>query len=199
MPQSPSPAAPPVRLQTRRLACENTRFSIYFDHIVDEAAGVEVPNFLVVAPHCQRDDMITGVAVVASWDGKIVLLRPYRHPVGRHVYELPRGFVDAGEEPAAAALRELGEEAGLVADLADVRPLGECLPDAGVLRARVALFAVDNCRPGQALRDHEEIGLGEMMALPEGDVFAMLRAMVFEDVTATVALHRYAMLKGVAL
>lgn len=187
---------PQVRLQARRLACENRRFSVYLDHIVDEATGAEVDNFLVVAPHCRRDDLIAGVAVVAVWDGKIMLLRPYRHPLGRAAYELPRGFVDAGEDPAQAALRELQEETGLTADLADVRPLGVCAPEAGIIRARVALFAIENCRASGRAPDADEVGLGAAVALPKEEVFALLRDMAIEDVTATVALHRYALLRG---
>jgi ADP-ribose pyrophosphatase YjhB (NUDIX family) len=187
---------PPVRLLARRPGCENRRFSVYLDHIVDEATGVEVDNFLVVAPHCRRDDLIAGVAVVAVRDGRIALLRPYRHPLGRAAYELPRGFVDEGEAPAAAALRELREETGWDADPADVRPLGVCAPEAGIIRARVALFAIENCRAGGGAPDADEVGLGATLALPKAEVFALLRAMAIEDVTATVALHRYAMLNG---
>lgn len=189
----------PVRLQARRLACENRRFSVYLDHIVDETTGAEVADFLVVAPHCRRDDLIAGVAVAAIWNDRIVLMRPYRHPLGRRAYELPRGFVDAGEDPAHAALRELREETGLTADPADVRSLGVCAPEAGVIRARVALFAIENCRPGDGPPDTDEVGLGTAVALPKAEVFALLRDMAIEDVTATVALHRYALLRGEAV
>jgi ADP-ribose pyrophosphatase len=58
------------------------------------------------------------VAVVAlDDDERVVLLRQYRHPVGRHLWELPAGLRDAdGEPPLEAAKRELAEEAELAAD-----------------------------------------------------------------------------------
>ena len=57
------------------------------------------------------------VAVVAlDDDGKVVLIRHYRHPVGERMLEIPAGKLDVdGEAPADAARRELAEEVGLVA------------------------------------------------------------------------------------
>ncbi|WP_406068438.1 NUDIX domain-containing protein [Micromonospora sp. NBC_01638] len=65
---------------------------------------------------------VGAVAVVALDDaGQVVLIRQYRHPVGRHLWELPAGLTDvSGEELPAAALRELAEEADLTAGRIDV-------------------------------------------------------------------------------
>jgi len=57
------------------------------------------------------------VAVLAlDDDGNVVLLRQYRHPVGRHLWELPAGLRDEdGEPPLETAKRELAEEVQLAA------------------------------------------------------------------------------------
>ena len=62
------------------------------------------------------------VAVVAlDDDGRVLLLRQYRHPVGRELWEVPAGLLDVAGEPAdVAAARELGEEADLRAARWDV-------------------------------------------------------------------------------
>ena len=44
----------------------------------------------------------------------IVLLRQYRHALGRWIWELPAGSLEPDEDPAAAAARECEEEIGLV-------------------------------------------------------------------------------------
>ncbi|MGQ0838501.1 NUDIX domain-containing protein [Actinokineospora sp.] len=57
-----------------------------------------------------------GVAALDD-DGDLVLIRQYRHPVGKRLWELPAGLIDhAEEDPLAAAKRELVEEVGLVAE-----------------------------------------------------------------------------------
>jgi 8-oxo-dGDP phosphatase len=57
------------------------------------------------------------VAVLAlDDDDNVVLLRQYRHPVGRHLWELPAGLRDEdGEPPLETAKRELAEEVLLAA------------------------------------------------------------------------------------
>jgi 8-oxo-dGTP pyrophosphatase MutT (NUDIX family) len=52
-------------------------------------------------------------AVAVHEDGRVVLVRQYRHPIGEHLWELPAGLLNPGEDPADGARRELEEEAGL--------------------------------------------------------------------------------------
>ncbi|GAB3363981.1 NUDIX domain-containing protein [Modestobacter lapidis] len=58
------------------------------------------------------------VGVVALDDeGRVVLLRQYRHPIGEHLWELPAGLRDVdGEPPLETARRELAEEVQLSAE-----------------------------------------------------------------------------------
>ena len=49
-------------------------------------------------------------------DGKIVLVRQYRHPVGDYILEIPAGTLKPGEDPEICARRELEEETGYIAD-----------------------------------------------------------------------------------
>lgn len=58
------------------------------------------------------------VCIVAiNADGRIGMVRQWRHPAGRALWELPAGTRDQpGEEPAATASRELREEMQTSAD-----------------------------------------------------------------------------------
>ncbi len=82
-----------------------------FDLVVDQ---VEYPsgNLSVreVAEH-------PGGAVVVPLleDGSLLLVRQYRYPVRKLLYELPAGKLNADEDPRQCAARELEEETGYVA------------------------------------------------------------------------------------
>jgi len=45
-------------------------------------------------------------------DGRLVMERQYRYPVGRTMLEFPAGKLDHGEPPMQCAVRELAEETG---------------------------------------------------------------------------------------
>jgi ADP-ribose pyrophosphatase len=45
-------------------------------------------------------------------DGRLVMERQYRYPIGRVMLEFPAGKIDAGEAPFTCAVRELAEETG---------------------------------------------------------------------------------------
>jgi len=185
---APEANGPEVSLESRRVAFENSRFTVYSDHIV--AAGLEVKDFLVVAPHTRHPDLLSGVVVVPVWDGSILLLNVYRHSIGRHVWELPRGFLEPDEAPAAAALRELEEETGLVCQPEKLIDLGYFYPEPGILRAQVALFAAADCRAGGAIL-HDEIGIGARAWFPHARVREMLRNGGITEGSSSVALYRY--------
>lgn len=54
-----------------------------------------------------------GVTILAFDDqGRLLLVRQYRHPVGRELLELPAGTFDPGDDPEGCARRELQEETG---------------------------------------------------------------------------------------
>lgn len=53
------------------------------------------------------------VAVVTvNNEGKLLLVRQYRHPVGQELLEIPAGGIEPGESPGTAVRRELREETG---------------------------------------------------------------------------------------
>ncbi len=53
------------------------------------------------------------VAVVAVTDNdEIILIKQFRYPTGKVLWEVPAGKIDAGEIPEDCAVRELAEETG---------------------------------------------------------------------------------------
>lgn len=91
-------------------------------------------------------DHTGAVAVLALDDeGRVLLIKQYRHPVRVRDWEIPAGLLDIAEEDAlAAAQRELAEEADLVADRWDV--LGEFYTTPGGSDEAIRIYLARNLR-----------------------------------------------------
>ena len=181
---------PPVRLLARRVACENSKWIAYFDHI-ETGSGFEVTDYLTLSANGAAVDLVSGATVIpVTQSGDIVLLRNWRHAIKCYCWEGVRGFIDEREEPAQAAMRELTEETSLTCDAADLKPLGLITPEASTIAGRTALFVAQRCRPGGE-RDGHEPGLGEATVFKRDKVRDMLANFEIEDATTVACLYRY--------
>ena len=71
-------------------------------------------------------------------DDRVVMVRQFRFGVEGFTLEIPGGMCDPGEEPAAAARRELLEESGYDSD--DISPLGWLHPNPAIQSNRCHTF-----------------------------------------------------------
>ncbi len=144
----------------RRIACSNQRLEVLFDTVRTED-GVTVSDFMIVRPRIRTADNVGGVCILPEVDGKIGLMRVYRHQLNEEVWQAPAGFVEVNEAPADTALRELQEETSVRCVPDRVESLGLYLPDAGLIDGYVALFVA---RESVLSSDHSgtnrEIGVG---------------------------------------
>ncbi|MDV7390174.1 NUDIX hydrolase, partial [Arthrospira platensis SPKY1] len=84
-------------------------------------------------------------------DGRLRVQRAYRHGARRICLGFPGGFIDPGEAPATAALRELAEETGLIA--ADLHPLGALFDNGNQRGCHGHYFVATGCRDGAPRQD----------------------------------------------
>lgn len=96
-----------------KLAWESPWFRIRQD-TVRLPTGLEMDDYYVL----EQFDFLKVFALTA--DDRVVLVRQYKHGVRDVILELPGGFVEHGEDPLQAALRELQEETGYSAELRQV-------------------------------------------------------------------------------
>jgi ADP-ribose pyrophosphatase len=77
-------------------------------------------------------------------EGMVLLLRQYKHGVGRVCLTFPGGYVAPGEDPGIAAQRELLEETGYRGTT--VTPLGAFVTNANQGCNTAHMFRIDGCR-----------------------------------------------------
>ena len=85
-------------------------------------------------------------------DGRLLLIRQYRHSVKRVLWELPAGSIDPGEAPEAAALRECEEETKLAPGR--VEQLAALFAAPGYCDEEMIFFRATGLRPPAAGSTH---------------------------------------------
>lgn len=99
---------------------------------------------------------VGAVAVVAlTDDGKVILERQYRYPLGRVVTEIPAGKLDSkSEDRLLAAKREFREETGYTAD--EWISLGDYSPAAAYTDERITIYLAKGLHRGEQELDEDE-------------------------------------------
>lgn len=85
------------------------------------------------------------VIVPVTASGDILLVRQYRHAIGRRAWELPAGSLKPGEDVERAARRECQEETGSVPSR--VERLGSFFPTPGYCDEDMTFYKATGLRP----------------------------------------------------
>lgn len=87
-------------------------------------------------------------------DGRIVLVRQYRHAAGQYLWELVAGRMERGENPKQGAARELIEETGYRGKKFSV--FLEVFPTPGFLEEKMFLLLAEGLTQGEAQPEEDE-------------------------------------------
>lgn len=119
---------------------KNRLFTVTEDHAIDPD-GFEIKRAIV---HHR------GSAVMMAVDDhkRILLVRQYRLPAQRYLWELPAGSVDPGEKPLQTAKRELIEETGYRAK--HWKKLASFFPSPGFLTEKMNIYLATGLTAGDA-------------------------------------------------
>ena len=104
-------------------------------------------------------------AVALDKEGRVCLLRQYRHAAGSWLWELPAGKLDPGETPLVTARRELQEEAGRRA--ARWESLGSVISSPGVFTEVVHLFLARELSDVPARHEAHEVFEAHWFPFPD--------------------------------
>jgi len=116
-------------------------------------------NGKIIDPYFVVELPPTATALALTEEGKVVLVKQYRHPIGEVVYETPGGFIDEGEDAATGMKRELLEETGYA--FSKVEHLGRLAANPALLTNFTDFFLATGGKKiaGQQLDDNEEIDI----------------------------------------
>lgn len=129
--------------------------------------GREMGEFHVIeSPHW------AGVLCQTDKD-EIVLVRQYRHGIRSESLELPAGVMETGEEPLAAARRELCEETGYLAERWEL--IGSFATEPARQAVRAHFFCAFGAAPTgtRALDESEDI---EVVCVPRRELVGLIES-----------------------
>jgi len=130
-----------------------------------------------------------GSAVMMAVDDKkrVLLVRQYRLPAGKELWELPAGRLDPGEKPLQAARRELIEETGYRART--WQKLASFWASPGYVQERMTIFLATDLTAGIATpMDDERI---ETRWFTRKDLAAMIRDGKIEDAKTMIGFYAW--------
>ena len=87
-------------------------------------------------------------------DGRLVLIRQYRHAAKQYLWELVAGRIDEGESPKEAGARELIEETGYRAKRFEI--FLEFYPSPGFLEEKMFVLLAEKVTAGKATPEEDE-------------------------------------------
>jgi ADP-ribose pyrophosphatase len=155
---------------------------------------VQVESITLPKGHALEAEVIRhpgAVVIVPITDeGRVILVRQYRHAIGRSTWELPAGSLKPGEDVRAAALRECHEEVGLIADR--LEPLGAFFPTPGYCDEEMNFFlatALRAPREGDAEAHADEDEDIETRAVSAADLRRMIAGGEVVDLKTVAGMH----------
>jgi len=115
---------------------------------------------------------------------QVLMLKQYRHAVGKPIWEIPAGTFDGKEDPLVCAQRELTEETGYTAMHWD--RLGAITPGPGYSDEIIHLFMASGLSPAKQALDQDEIV--EVHTLPLVQVVDMIKGGQIQDAKTIAAI-----------
>lgn len=125
------------------------------------------------------------VAIVAEPEpDRVVLVKQYRKACEDYLWEIPAGKLEPGENPEAAAIRELSEETGYVAS--HIKKLYAFYTSPGFSNERLHVYYASHLQSGDVHLDEDEFV--EMRVFSRDEVEKMIQSGEIEDAKTIVGL-----------
>jgi len=133
----------------------SSEYIVHHKYFVARKDRCRMQDGKIIDPYFVVELPPTATALALTDDGKVVLVKQYRHPIGEVIYETPGGFIDPGEDAVTGMKRELLEETGYT--FSQVEHLGKIAANPALLNNFTDLFLATGGRQTAAQQlDHNE-------------------------------------------
>jgi len=161
-------------------------FDVERDRLLDEN-GVEIVREVVRHPG--------GAGALPLFDdGRVALVRQYRHPARRELLEIPAGRIEDGEAPNMCAAREVEQEIGFRAG--SIVKLAEFYSTPGFCEEKLYIYLATDLTPSSRNLDHDEFI--EVVYLAFAEALKMAERGEIQDSKTIIALLMTGKLKSIA-
>ena len=117
-------------------------------------------------------------------DGRIILVKQYRHPVGEVTWEVPAGKLAKKEDPEGCAYRELEEETGYKAK--KMRKLTAFFTTPGFTDEIIHLYAAQDLEEASQKTDDDEFI--DVLEVSRADAMWMIRSGEIKDAKTIIGI-----------
>lgn len=100
-----------------------------------------------------------GSAVYCEQDGKVLLVKQFRYPYQKEIWEIPAGKLNLGESPEQTAIRELEEEGGVRAK--KVEKMFDIYPTPAYTNEVIRIYRATEVEKTKLCLDKDEFLIGE--------------------------------------
>ena len=158
-------------------------FSLRTDRAISPRTGKEHSFFILESTSWVNIIPLTS-------DGKVVMVKQYRHGAGEVTLEIPGGLVEEGDTPETAAMRELVEETGYTAR--KVSALGNVQPNPAIQNNRCYSFIAHDVRLTREQSQDEKEDI-EVVLKPISEIPAAIRNGEITHALVLAAFYRFYM------
>ena len=177
-----------IEITDEMLVFENKYIQIYNDNVLFPSN--EAGTYIRVS--CKPSQSVAVLPVTK--EGKIVLIKTYRHGARGWGVEVPKGAVEPDENETDGAVRELKEETGYVCK--KIIPLGEYSESPAIFSGRIKCFIATDCEFVNIPTPEKTEAISGVFEMSPNEFFSRKEELDYIDALSELLIYKYIISKG---
>jgi len=172
-----------IEIRRENKIFENRYVEVYNDEVMFPSAN----EGTYIRVHCKPGK---GVAVLPiTVDGRIIVIKNYRHGMRGWGLEIPKGAVEGSESFEEGAKRELMEETGFTCE--ELIPLGEYSESPAIFTGKLTCFIANGCSFSDCPTPEKTEAISNVLTLSVEEFFKQREGLDFVDAISELLIYKY--------